>query len=344
MKKCKNCGRQYQDEEQFCGVCGIPLEEKKRKSRMGIIIGAVAGGTLLIGAAVAGLLLWGIPGAGSRTEEIQREASAEESEKTKKAAETEDNGSDPEETKAAGTSEDEGDGGWKFGQEKETDVRQETEAQEEEADVRQETEAQEEEADALGESEAQEEGTDRPQEPQTQEEEGTLDAEVLGEETELSQELAPLQEETAAIQEPETELYVTYYVVNCEESITLRRTPDVKGQEICQIPFGAPVSFVKAAENGFYQIIYNGKTGYGLASYLALSPQERSEAATGYYQVVNCRESITLRTSPSTDAGEYCQIPLGAVVEYQGESSGDFYKVEYEGYVGYALKRYLQRI
>ena len=83
-----------------------------------------------------------------------------------------------------------------------------------------------------------------------------------------------VQEKPVSTPEPEvkeqpvqqkTPQYVTYYVVNCKQSITLRPGPDVSSGEICQIPLGAAVSYIESAENGFYKINYNGKTGYSLA-------------------------------------------------------------------------------
>lgn len=136
----------------------------------------------------------------------------------------------------------------------------------------------------------------------------------------------------------EVPTYQTCFVVNCQESITLRTEPSTKAAEICQIPLGAPVSYVETAENGFYKIIYNGKTGYGLASYLSFD--DGTENAI-FMQVVNCQESITLRKVPSTSADEFCQIPLGAVVEFLGAAENGFYYVEYNGYDGYALASYL---
>ena len=141
--------------------------------------------------------------------------------------------------------------------------------------------------------------------------------------------------------------YETYYVVNCQESITLRTSPSTSAGEICQIPLGAAVSYVGGAENGFYEIIYDGSRGYGLASYLSKTPQSRARSsaasAASYetYYVVNCQESITLRTSPSTSAGEICQIPLGAAVSYVGGAENGFYEVIYDGSRGYALASYL---
>lgn len=80
----------------------------------------------------------------------------------------------------------------------------------------------------------------------------------------------------------------------------------------------------------------------------ATQPQEtlppsttvQAQVLTNLY-VVNCRESITLRTSPSTSAGEIRQIPLGAAVSFMENSSNGFYKVAYMGDTGYALASYL---
>lgn len=167
---------------------------------------------------------------------------------------------------------------------------------------------------------------------------------------EVAQPQVVISAESPAAPQPE---YTTMYVVNCQESITLRPSPSTSSGEICQIPFGAAVSYVEPAENGFYKIIYNGRTGYGLAAYLGREPQskpvqapvqeetapEAPSAQTMY--VVNCRESITLRTSPSTEAGEICQIPLGAAVSFLGEAGNGFYTIQYAGQTGYALASYL---
>lgn len=148
--------------------------------------------------------------------------------------------------------------------------------------------------------------------------------------------------ETAGALETTAAFYLTYYVVNCRESITLRTSPSTSAGEICQIPLGAPVSYVEAAESGFYKIIYNGKTGYGLASYLSQDKPDASVSANTILTVVNCQESITLRPSPSTSSGEICQIPLGATVTYVESASNGFYKVTYNGQTGYALASYLE--
>lgn len=121
--------------------------------------------------------------------------------------------------------------------------------------------------------------------------------------------------------------YETYYVVNCKESITLRPQPDVSSGELCQIPYGSAVSYIESAQNGFYKIVYNGATGYGLAAYLSTdkpadsyysSSSQPSTIMYPTYYVVNCKQSITLRTSPSTSASEICQIHVMPMVNPDG--------------------------
>uniref|UniRef100_UPI000463C61D SH3 domain-containing protein n=1 Tax=Enterocloster asparagiformis TaxID=333367 RepID=UPI000463C61D len=109
------------------------------------------------------------------------------------------------------------------------------------------------------------------------------------------------------------------------------------------IPLGASVSYVSTAGNGFYQVVYNGQTGYALASYLSETPGSAAagDAAYDTMYVVNCNEFITLRTSDSTSAGEICKIPLGAAVSYVSTAGNGFYKIIYNGYTGYALASYL---
>ena len=59
------------------------------------------------------------------------------------------------------------------------------------------------------------------------------------------------------------------YVVNCNESITLRNAPNVNAGEICQIPLNAPVFFIENSANGFFNVYYQGAGGYCLSSYLS---------------------------------------------------------------------------
>ena len=75
-----------------------------------------------------------------------------------------------------------------------------------------------------------------------------------------------------------------------------------------------------AGQSQFIKYAYNGQT----------------------YRVVNCRISITLRTAPDVYADEITQIPLGAVVSFIDNVGNGFFKVNYDGLIGYALASYLE--
>ncbi len=70
----------------------------------------------------------------------------------------------------------------------------------------------------------------------------------------------------------------TYYVVNCDRSISLFESPSASAKTLKDIPLGAAVSYVEPADEGFAKIIYNGLTGYALQSYLSVTPPVITEA------------------------------------------------------------------
>ena len=145
-----------------------------------------------------------------------------------------------------------------------------------------------------------------------------------------------------------TQVLTTLYVVNCNESITLRTADSTSAKEIRQIPLGAAVSFMENAANGFYKVSYNGSTGYALASYLSVDPYNHYVASTTAAtdtswtgKVVRCNEFITLRKTPSTKGEEITKIPLGAIVTVYGSADNGFYYIDYGGIEGYALASYI---
>ena len=145
-----------------------------------------------------------------------------------------------------------------------------------------------------------------------------------------------------------TQVLTTLYVVNCNESITLRTADSTSAKEIRQIPLGAAVSFMENAANGFYKVSYNGSTGYALASYLSVDPYNHYVASTTAAadtswtgKVVRCNEFITLRKTPSTKGEEITKIPLGSIVTVYSGADNGFYYINYYGIEGYALASYI---
>lgn len=159
-----------------------------------------------------------------------------------------------------------------------------------------------------------------------------------------SESLQETQSQTAAV--TQAQVLTTLYVVNCNESITLRVSDSTNAKEIRQIPLGAAVSFMENAANGFYKVSYNGSTGYALASYLSVDPYNHYVASTTTrtvwsVKVVRCNEYITLRRTPSTKGEEITKIPLGAIVTVYSGADNGFYYIYYDGFEGYALAGYI---
>ena len=159
-----------------------------------------------------------------------------------------------------------------------------------------------------------------------------------------SESLQETQPQTVAV--TQAQVLTTLYVVNCNESITLRVSDSTNAKEIRQIPLGAAVSFMENAANGFYKISYNGSIGYALASYLSVDPYDHYVASTTAStvwsgKVVRCNEYITLRRTPSTKGEEITKIPLGAIVTVYSGADNGFYYIYYDGFEGYALAGYI---
>lgn len=159
-----------------------------------------------------------------------------------------------------------------------------------------------------------------------------------------SESLQETQPQTVAV--TQAQVLTTLYVVNCNESITLRVSDSTNAKEIKQIPLGAAVSFMENAANGFYKVSYNGSTGYALASYLSVDPYDHYVASTKAStvwtgKVVRCNEYITLRRTPSTKGEEIIKIPLGAIVTVYSGADNGFYYIDYDGFEGYALAGYI---
>lgn len=70
-------------------------------------------------------------------------------------------------------------------------------------------------------------------------------------------------------------------------------------------------------------------------------PHEKQTSSDKIAVVVNCKEWITLRSTPSVEADSLAHIPLGTTVKYIEPAENGFYCIEYNGQRGYGLQSYL---
>ena len=73
---------------------------------------------------------------------------------------------------------------------------------------------------------------------------------------------------TAFAEAAQQQTVTTMRVVNCREWISLRSAPSTGAPAITTIPLGETVTYLGTASGGFYQVSWQGRTGYALAEYL----------------------------------------------------------------------------
>ena len=79
-----------------------------------------------------------------------------------------------------------------------------------------------------------------------------------------------------------------------------------------------------------------------LCMVLAALPASADDEYIGRMEVVNCNEWVSLRQRPSTSAKRLVKVSLGAIVDNCQQIDDEWIYVEYDGYSGYILAKYLQ--
>ncbi len=134
------------------------------------------------------------------------------------------------------------------------------------------------------------------------------------------------------------------YVANVKNSIYLRSQPVENSSNIMgEIPLGTRIGFIENTNNVFCKIYYNGKYGYVKRMYLSSSAPVSSGSSSRYMTVCNVKTSIYLRNAPVENSGNIiCEIPVGSTVEFLENANGTFYKIRWNGKVGYSKAEYLR--
>ncbi len=72
------------------------------------------------------------------------------------------------------------------------------------------------------------------------------------------------------------------------------------------------------------------------------TPVPVDNSVKSYMYIYNCNKSITLREAPNTSSNEITQMPYGASIGVIDTNAGNgFYKVNYNGIIGYAASSYI---
>ena len=145
---------------------------------------------------------------------------------------------------------------------------------------------------------------------------------------------------------------VTGTVVNISTTLSVRETSDVLGKELAKLTNGTKL-IVIGEEDSWYKIKYENLVGYVYKDYVKVnkentqiennfeSVQERTISTTKG-TVTGVNTSLNVRSGASTSASIIGTLKNGAKVEITGES-GNWYKINYSGKVGYVSKDYVKK-
>lgn len=127
-------------------------------------------------------------------------------------------------------------------------------------------------------------------------------------------------------------------IYNVSSYVNMREKADSKSTLISKVNKGSTVTIL--GESGsFYQVSYNGKTGYISKSYVqvntASTPNTGTTSTTG-----TTTQSVRLTTKAGSGSS-VVSVSKGATVTILGES-GNYYQVSYNGKTGYVAKSSIQ--
>ena len=130
------------------------------------------------------------------------------------------------------------------------------------------------------------------------------------------------------------------YVTNVADSVNFRVRPEGDSALISTIAYGSPVDFVALAQNGYYQVKSNGKTGYIASQFLSEDKPASSSIGTRYSV---CVEPIALLAQPSVASGVTILrwIDYADAVSLIDVVNEQFARVRFDGDYGYVERQYL---
>ena len=109
-------------------------------------------------------------------------------------------------------------------------------------------------------------------------------------------------------------------------NLNFRSGPNTSSAIIGSIPNGSTVQII-GEQNGFYQIIFGGQTGFASGSFI--SPNSTSA------RVSTQGGNLNLRSAPNTSSSVIASIPNGSTVTVL-DRSGNFFRVNFNNLTGFA--------
>ncbi len=134
------------------------------------------------------------------------------------------------------------------------------------------------------------------------------------------------------------------YTTTTNDQVNLRRSASTSSTRLASIPEGAVLEVLGRSGN-YYQVRYQGQTGYVVKSYVNDDPgvvitPTPVPPVSGYPYKTTTNDQVNLREKKSTSSDKLASIPEGAEITVQ-EVSGSYARVIYRGEEGWCLKKYV---
>ncbi|HWR22270.1 MAG TPA: SH3 domain-containing protein [Feifaniaceae bacterium] len=141
----------------------------------------------------------------------------------------------------------------------------------------------------------------------------------------------------------------TGIIYNVSSFANMRDKASTSGSNVIAKPAKGATVTILGESGSFYQVSYDGKTGYISKTYVNVGGSSGSGATTGTTGtgttgvIYNVNSNVNMRSLASTSSSSkiIAKPAKGATVTILGES-GSFYQVSYSGKTGYIDKRYVQ--
>lgn len=120
------------------------------------------------------------------------------------------------------------------------------------------------------------------------------------------------------------------------ENLNLRAQPNTSSAILVTMKAGSTVALTGEKSGLFYQVIYNGQTGWAHQDWIELVDTTVTPTSAA-----RTTEAVILRSGPSTSYRRIVVVPGNALVTLTGQQSNGFHSVSYNGRVGWVFSTYL---
>ena len=120
-------------------------------------------------------------------------------------------------------------------------------------------------------------------------------------------------------------------------TVNFRTGPSTSQSIIRKVSPGETATLLSKYNSSWYKVDLKGKTGYLSSKYVTT----QSTPKTSSYDLYRTTGSVNFRTGPSTSNSVIQKLSQGSVVEYISTYNSSWYKVSYNGKIGYLSPKYI---